>query len=563
MARFAAPGLHNRLRAFRRDEDGSLIVFGLLLLSVFFLMGGMAIDVMRAENRRVALSQALDRCALNAAALSQALDPEKVVRDCVERDGMLPYLTSVQVTDQPGRRSVEAKGRVPLETMFMDSMGIDTLRVNASARAEEGRSRLEIVLVLDISGSMRSNGRIAGLREAAKNFVNSVLRNNRDEISISIVPYNAQVNIGRELASFYNITHRSGLGVTVNGDMRTANCVDFTTDVYDRVGLSRTEPLPASGWMDPSTRTQLQNHSSQIGPIPLEAVVPCRASTTNIIRLPDNDPERLGRHIDALAEEGNTSINIGMKWASVLLDPQTRPIFDSLVNSGAIPPVFRGRPFDYDRPDVTKIVVLMTDGANVIDDRLNEPYKTGLSPIFRGTDGHFSLHMPTGRPATAGSNQYWVPHIDSNPNSPGNEGAWMPVPWGGANPTGTQLTWPELWQYAAPHWVAWHLFARASSTVHAERQAVHAQWIQRFLTQYGTQNNGTIKDDELQRMCTAVKRQGVIVYGIAFSAPERGAQMIQSCATSPDYAFRSTNNTQLNAAFQAIAINIGQLRLTN
>ena len=559
MAEFTAR-LRAWCRQFRRSEDGSLLVFGLFLFSIFILMSGMAIDVMRAENRRVALSQALDRCALNAAALSQALDPETVLRDCVERDGMLPFLTSVQVHNQPGQRSVAAAGEIPLETLFMGSMGIERLSVDASARAEEGRNRIEIVLVLDISGSMNERQRMVGLREAAKNFVESVLRDSAGEVSIAIVPYNAQVNIGSELASFYNITHRSGLGVTVNGDMRRANCVDFTTDVYDRVGLSRTEPLSASGWMDPAPRVQFQNHAAG-GAVPVEAVVPCRASTTNIIRLPDNDPDRLARHIDALAAEGNTSINIGMKWGSALLDPQARPVIDAFVNSGAVPSAFRGRPFDYNRPDVTKIIVLMTDGANVIDDRLNEPYKTGLSPIFRGTDGHFSLHMPTGRPSAAGSNEYWVPHIDSNPALNGAEGAWMPTPWG--NATATRLTWPELWQYAAPQWVAWHLFARASSTVHAERQAVHTLWVQRFLTRYGTQNSGTIKDDELQRICTASKRQGVIIYGIAFSAPERGAQMIQSCATSPDFAFRSSDNTQLNAAFQAIAINIGQLRLTN
>lgn len=70
-------------------------------------------------------------------------------------------------------------------------------------------------------------------------------------------------------------------------------------------------------------------------------------------------------------------------------------------------------------------------------------------------------------------------------------------------------------------------------------------------------------DAELQQICDATKTQGVLIYGIAFSAPARGITTVSNCASSPGHFFNSTNNAALNAAFQAIATNITQLRLTN
>ena len=140
MAECAAP-LLARLRKFRRDEDGSLIVLGIIFLSIFVLISGMAIDLMRAENRRVALSHALDRCTLNAASLGQRIDPKIMVRDCVDRDGLLPFLTTVSVAGSGASRVVEAQGRMDLETLFLHSAGIDSLNIAASARAEHSAVR--------------------------------------------------------------------------------------------------------------------------------------------------------------------------------------------------------------------------------------------------------------------------------------------------------------------------------------------------------------------------------------------------------------------------------------
>lgn len=555
------PTLRRALGRFTRRQDGSLLIFSLFLFSTFFLMSGMAADLMRVENRRTALSQTLDRCALNAAALRQTLDPETVVRDCVNREGLLPFLTDVNVTNGTGQRSVEAVGDMTIETLFMGASGVDQIDVDARSVAEQRATNIEIVLALDVSGSMNSNNRITGLQTAARNFVSTVLANNTNRISIAMVPYNGQVNLGPALAAKYNVTYRP-TGITTvpgGGNMSDVNCVDMPASVYSSTGISRTLEMPATGWVDGfSTLSSFPTSFSTTGMSPNSGNVWCPPSTSNVVRMPDNNITALHTYINSLNAIGATSINAGMKWAGALLDPQARTVINEFVDAGVVPSVFVDRPFDYERRDMLKIIVLMSDGENFGDVRLNDAYRTGLSPIYRGTDGNYSIRFTSGRPATAGTNEFWVPFRSSG------AGEWRATSWGGTtSTTGTQLTWQQVWQQMTPSWAAWHLYARALGTSSSTRNSTYNTWLANFRTQRGSSTSTPEMDAELSQICTLTKTQGVLIYSIAFSAPTRGVTTLRNCASSDGHFFNSTSNTALNAAFQAIATNITQLRLIN
>ena len=540
-------------RRFRRSEDGSLLVFGLFLFATFFLMSGMAVDLMRTENRRTALSQSLDRCALNGAALRQTLDPATVVRDCVDRDGLLPFLTDVIVTNGTGQRSVEAKGRISVETMFMGASGLDEIDVAARSVAEQRATNIEVVMVLDVSGSM-AGSKMTGLKSAAKNFVTTVLANNNNKVSVAIVPYNGQVNLGASLRTKFNVTHVPGIPATAN-----VNCVDLPPEVYGYTGIARTLAMPATGWADAySTLSSFPTSHSTTGRSPTAGNVWCPPSSVNVVRMQDDNVGDMHDYIDDLEAIGATSTNAGMKWGSAMLDPTFRSIVNEYVDANVVPSEFRDRPFDYSKRDALKIVILMTDGENFGDVRLNDTYRTGLSPIFKGTDGNYSIQHTSGRPSAAGTNQFWVPHRSSN------AGEWRATSWGGSTSTqGTQLTWQQAWQELNVSWTAWHLYARALGTNSTSRTNTYNTWFNNFRSQRGTSSSTPEMDAELQEICGLTKQQGVLVYGIAFSAPTRGINAVKGCSSSEGHFFHSTNTAQLNAAFQAIATNITQLRLVN
>ena len=70
---------------------------------------------------------------------------------------------------------------------------------------------------------------------------------------------------------------------------------------------------------------------------------------------------------------------------------------------------------------------------------------------------------------------------------------------------------------------------------------------------------------QAKAMCAAMKLKNVEIYTIEFeldtSIPAR-VDLVQNCATDSDHRFNAANETQLNTAFQAIAQNILDLRVS-
>ena len=533
------------VQRFRREEDGALIIFALMLFVLMVMMGGFAVDLMKYENTRVKLWNALDRSTLAAAALNQTLDPAAVVRDYMLKSGFADALKSVTVTEGLNSRVVHAVGRADTNPLFMHMLGIDRFDAVGRSQAEQSITNVEIVLVLDISGSMTRNNKIGNLKTAASEFVDTILASDPNHrVSISIVPYNAQVNIGTDLVTKFNITQPNG--VVDN------NCVELPPSVYGSLALSQTDPMQMMAYADIAYGTNRIN--GFIAPTDVSYARPnygsayCKSSTVNVIRLPGSDATVLKAEINALRAEGNTSITLGMKWGVTMLDPSMRPVFNDFIAAGKIPASMPNRPFSYDDPKAMKIIVLMTDGEHVRHDRINDPYKTGAAPIFRSTgDGNYSVRHVAGRPASAGTNEYYVPHLN----------AWLPAPWNSGAGVAPQ-DWKDIWANLKLSYVAWQFYGRALGTDTTTRTNVYNATITAMKSVYA---EVPTMDATLQQSCTATKAQGVIVYGIAFEAPVNGQQVIASCASSPAHYF-AADGLAIQAAFRSIASNITMLKLT-
>jgi Flp pilus assembly protein TadG len=216
---------------FRRDEDGGLVLFALFIFILMILVGGMAVDLMRFETRRVHVQNTLDAAVLAAANLDQTLDPEEVVRDYFDKAGYDPNGVNVVVTEDRVNdgidlvgRSITANTQLWSDTMFMRMLDVPTLRTPVGSAVTENIQNVEISLVLDISGSMRwgtTNGttvndnRITRLREAVRGFARAVLQVECEtdaggvetcvqppttaSTTINIIPYAGHVNPGRDV----------------------------------------------------------------------------------------------------------------------------------------------------------------------------------------------------------------------------------------------------------------------------------------------------------------------------------------------------------------------------
>ena len=540
--RFSAVAL--AVRALLRGQDGSLTIFALMLFVLMTMMGGLAIDLMKYEQSRTSVQNTLDRSTLSATSLTQKLDPTFVVNEYFSKAGMQEYLKSVKVEDGLNYRAITAEAVAETKPAFLHMLGMDQFDVVALSGAEQRITDVEIVLVLDVSGSMEGS-KLTNLIAAAREFVDTVLVNDEENrISIAIVPYNAQVNLGPALRSKFQATHLHGYA--------GVDCLEVPSASYNSLTMSRTLNMPMSAFADTTSDTTTNSNtfvaanstSASSGARMDPTNSNCKNFPGNLLRLPGSDIDTLKAQIGGLIADGNTSIMLGMRWALTLLDPGARPIFDDLVEAGEIHEDFSGRPYDWDTKNTMKVVVLMTDGEHVSHQLIDDAYKVGTSPIYLSSgDGNYSIFHSS----KSGSAQYWVPH----------RGEWRSAAWNSGSGV-TQQTWQQVWQSQRVSWVAFQLYARALGTSDSTRTSLYNTWMNNFRN--SNASAGTM-NSQLQSTCTLAKNKKIIVYGIAFEAPTNGATQIASCASSSAHYFNATG-LQITTAFRAIASNISQLRLT-
>jgi len=192
----------------------------------------------------------------------------------------------------------------------------------------------------------------------------------------------------------------------------------------------------------------------------------------------------------------------------------------------------------------------MTDGEHFAEQRLNDIYKYGLSPIYRSNvDGVYSIYHS----GVSGGNKYYVPTTNN----------WRATPWTNSSNTGTatQLTWPQVWSALNMQYVACYFYSIPVGSGSCASNNVSYQNL--LATFRSTTDTGTM-DNQLQSVCNLAKAQNVIVYGIAFEASANGQTQIRNCSTDADTGshYFDATGLQITTAFSAIANNISQLRLT-
>ncbi len=538
--------------SFTRNESGNLTVLGLVMGSLMIAFGGLAVDMMRYEATRAELQNTLDRAALAAASWSQNLNPEGVVEDYFAKAGLSEQLVNVEATQGLNFRRVDAKAEADTLPFFLNMVGLEKLHVNADSAAEQRISNIEVMMVLDVSGSMNSNNKLTGLKAAGTEFINTVLENDADDkISIGIVPFNGQVNLGPDLRAKFNATYQHGVA--------NVNCVDLPAAVYSTTGISAATALPMTADVDTYSGTDTSNSYTTSNMTPSSGNKWCPPQPTNIVRLPGQDIGVLQGYVNNLVGVGATSINAGMKWGLALMDPEMRTAYADFITATKMPTSLADRPYDYTDDESMKVIVLMTDGEHFAEERLVDGYKTGPSPIYVSIADsnrsifHPSLVVSTNATTICDSRPYFVPHL----------GQFHSRPWNGTAPVSTAcysatapivganvMDWVQVWGAMRLSYVVQQFYVRALGGSHSG-----------YMDIFRSKSPTGSMDTQLQSICALAKDQGVVVYGIAFSAPTAGQAQILGCATSTAYYFEAENNVQLTTAFRTIASNISQLRL--
>jgi len=536
---------------FQKDEDGSIIIFSLFMFAMMLMIGGLAVDVMRAEYQRTEIQYTADRCALNASGLSQQLPAAEVVADCFEKAG-LGWLNPTVIVDQ-AQNSKKVTILLPdpkIKTIFMAvdwskvfNLGggstVEYLSTPAVAAAIDGVQKVEVSLVLDVSGSMRyesASGRkkIEDLQIAAKQFVDTLLIDapHEDTYSISIVPYSFQVNAGQDLLDNMN----------VSSEHDYAQCVDWTDSEYNTTVVDQSVEARRAGYI---AVYEYANYRWRYQNVPDgNWLWNCPTASDRQILPLSGDRHDLHDYIEELTPDGNTSTEIGIKWGAALLDPSMRPVVDNMIDDDTVDSKFTGRPYDYGEEGILKVIVAMTDGANTYSYELLDPFRTGMSNIWRLDTSDTDNRI-----------RYWV----YNPNRSGTKkyrylkyttgGSLKIAEWVAApSPDAEHLSMAKLWRVASTHFVADRLQDPAGLS--------KTNWDTGSYRKYGP----SAKDQRMDAICTAAKNNNILLYTIGFEVSNSNALKLQSCATTSAHFFR-VDGVDIADAFAEIAAQLKSLRL--
>lgn len=651
--------LARKVASFRSDESGAIAIFVMIIFVLMLYVGGIAVDVMRSETRRVAYWQTADRAALAASniVLPPSQSPASVCLDWWSKsdlgdeadeltvDNFTPLCTGVATASS---RETRLAGTVRSYNWFMTMLNQPYFDIPVETAAQQGVSKIEVIMALDITGSMGeasgSTTKIAALRRAATNFVN-ILKFNRDAggnytipkdpnnlISIGMVPYSSNVNIPVALRNQFNYTNLSWWdGLPNQGVQNPAiNCFEIPESTYSSVALSTTMPIPMAAVAQTASSnpnasiTNISPSQTWGGVVNLgytAGTVPSKntnsfycnqgdnystgadESGSNLIALPSTNITALRTQINQLNPRGTTSIAVGMRWATALIDESARPIYTALLGGE---PAMAGRPAANSDNETRKIIVLMTDGTHVPSNYVRDAYKTGLSPIWRGADGRFAIQFTDGGPALTGGTRpgvptaanpgntcsgwsladtivngttvrrnFFVPHLKASSvrrKNRANEAegagtgtnvtggcdprAWLATPaWTGSGAV-RQLDWSEVWRYVSVDWMIEQLYLRSNVTSATNYSTVYSTFVGNFMS--GTAN----MDARLNQNCTAAKNAGIEVFGIVLGDNVTEAPIRNCSSPGTGYYYRVTNADDLNSAFEQIAVLISELRLT-
>ena len=318
------------VRQFGGDRRGTIAIIFALTIFLVIITVGLAIDGARAYSTSSRVASALDAAALAAAKM---LDDESYsdqdIRERAERffsahvnSAVMAGLTLPTPTTRINRdtNEVEVAVDVTLATTFGQLAGLNSFRFPRTSKVAYDQKRIELAMVLDITGSMCSPcDKIDGLKDAADDVVQTMLTPDTPYgyVRIGLVPYSAAVNAG-------------GFAGPATAGSSTDGCT------VERSGVQAYTDAPASG-IAPLGVSDAATNPNYLCP------------TATIVPL-SPDRQELRDAIRNLSANGWTAGHIGLGWGWYMVSHNWASFWPT-ANRPRAP-----------APNVVKSVLLMTDG---------------------------------------------------------------------------------------------------------------------------------------------------------------------------------------------------------
>ena len=390
-----------QLARLARDESGNalpIMVAGLLPILITI---GCGIDYARMGLIRSEMQEAVDSAAL---AGRRNMTGDNIVTAKPQVDAFFDYnfdgqaygVEDLKITvTKPEPGTVEVLADVKMRTTLMKLLGVDYVPIQTVGRATQNLDNIDIMLVLDTTGSMEDkiNGqrKIDALRSAVKELYNQLAPAQKQlevqglRMRIGVLPYAATVNVGKLIKdkspSYLQTTkvpyyqfYRNGnywyfglrehnlsnyisggpLG-NINGHTNNQNdkwdgCIEERQTLNNiTANDSRTGPPPGANDLDidliPNGNDATKWKPYIYDPVNNDPNTYCPNSATALKTMTQYDLDQI---VNKLEPRGSTYHDIGMIWGT------------RMISNGGI--------FGYDNPSkykdrpVNRYIIYMTDG---------------------------------------------------------------------------------------------------------------------------------------------------------------------------------------------------------
>jgi Flp pilus assembly protein TadG len=324
----------SNLARFRRDERGTTaLLFGLVLF-VCISVAGLCFDMARAHRIATKVSGALDSAALAAA---KAMMENDGLSDTQIKDIAIAFLNTQTanlasaglvlgtpvITLDRSIGEVRVVSNVSVATTFGRILTIDSLDFSRGSTVIYNPMRIELAMVLDVTGSMLSGGKMDAMKAAAKDIINTLVDPSKPYLTrVALVPYSAAVNVGvyKDIASG---------GDSLDG------CIMERLFEPNR---------------DNDTAPGFPNNFAVMGQLnsPYNSRYVCPDAVLHPLSA---DRDSLKATIDSYSPSGYTAGHIGIAWGWNVISPNWTWVFTG--NSAPAP---------YSDVRYRKVVIILTDG---------------------------------------------------------------------------------------------------------------------------------------------------------------------------------------------------------
>lgn len=219
-----AVSTRRKLKAFRNDCLGSVTHITAVAAIPMMIAAGAAIDTVRINREQVAFDAAVDSAALAVASDDRAslagLSESQAATRIAELEAYAKKYMEENYTPQFGSNpvmdvKVEITGQYvqltadhDFPTTIMSLTGIDEINLVATSQIMKAMRPIEMVLVMDTTGSMASSGKIDGAKTAARDLLSTVYGGTLAQVPeseylrVALVPFAAGVRLNPNAYDF-------------------------------------------------------------------------------------------------------------------------------------------------------------------------------------------------------------------------------------------------------------------------------------------------------------------------------------------------------------------------